>query len=60
MALRAEYLLLDLPLALSWSRRTRRWSGTASRVFVVRLAPGPAVESENAEEEWHYDQSLCC
>ena len=46
MTLRAESLLLDLPLVLPWSRRTRRWSGTASRVFVARLAPGPAVESE--------------
>ena len=51
MALRAESLLLDLPLALPCSRRTRRRSDTTSRVFVVRLAPGPAVESENAEEE---------
>ena len=60
MTLRTESLLLDLPLALPWSQRTRRRSGTTNRVFVVRLAPGPAVESENAEEEWHYEQSLCC
>ena len=60
MTLRAESLLLDLPLALPWSRRTRRWSGTASRVFVARLAPGPVMESENAEEEWHCEQSICC
>ena len=51
MTLRAESMLLDLPLALPWSRRTRRRSDIASRVFVARLAPGPAVESENAEEE---------
>ena len=38
MALRSESLLLDLPLALAWGRRTRRWRGTTSRVFVVRLA----------------------
>ena len=44
-------MLLDLLLALPWSQRTRRRSDITSRVFVVRLAPDPAVESENAEEE---------